>query len=250
MKRFSFIFLITALFSLMTLPVFAQTATDTATTTGDKAQQIEDLKDRLATKVAELRQSKRMAAYGTIKSVSISTFVVETKTKDLKIELTDDLKVFQVLKGKRTELKSENLEKGDVVTVFGEYDTTLELLQAKAVFIQGTIPTQLIGKITEVKKEDYTLTVEATDKTVYTIDFETTTKTNLWNGSALVKGGFSSFIVGDTVFITGSIVPKKENRMSATRITDIPPQVRGAVTSITPTASSTVSATKKPSPTP
>ncbi len=243
MKRLS-ILCVTVFLSIIIHPVFAQETPADVTPTTDKTQQIEDLKDRLATKVAELRQSKRMAAYGTIKSVSISTFVVETKTKDLKIELTDDLKVFQMLKGKRTELKTDNLEKGDVVTVFGEYDTTLELLQAKVVFIQSAPPVQLMGVVTETDKKEYTVTVETTDKTIYTIDFETTTKTNLWNGTTLEKGGFSSFVVGDIIFVTGTAVPKKENRISATRITDFPSQVRGATTSNAASPSATPKTTR------
>lgn len=246
MKQIS-TFLIALCFLIITLPVHAQSATSAAATPSDeKSQQIEDLKDRLATKVAELKQSKRMAIYGTIKSVSISTFVVETKTKDLKIELTDDLKVFQVLKGKRTELTTDNLEKGDVVTVFGQYDTTLELLQAKIAFIQNaTALVQITGTVKETNKADYTITLEASDKKTYTIDFETTTKTNLWNGTTLEKGGFSSFVAGDIIFVTGAAVAKKENRISATRIADIPSQVRGAVTSVTPTKSAFPSAAAK-----
>lgn len=244
--------LLTAIYACsIAMPVYAQTATGAATTESEKTQQIEDLKDRLATKVAELRQSKRMAAYGTIKSVSISTFVVETKTKDLKIELTDDLKIFQVLKGKRTELKTDNLEKGDIVTVFGEYDTTLELLQAKMVFIQTAQPLQIAGKITATSKEDYTIIIETTDNNTYTIDFETTTKTNLWNGTALEKGGFSAFGTGDVIFVTGTAVAKKENRISASRITNLPSQVRGATTaSNTATPSATPKTTSKVAPTP
>lgn len=246
MKRLSTLIIALCFFAIA-LPVHAQTATAAATTTpaDSKSQQIEDLKDRLATKVAELRQSKRLAAYGTIKSVSISTFVVETKTKDLKIELTDDLKVFQMLKGKRTALKTDNLEKGDIITVFGEYDTTLELLQAKVVFIQAAAPMQIAGTVTATNKDDYTVTIETTDKKTYTVDFETTTKTSLWNGTALEKGGFSTFIAGDTIFVTGAAVPKKENRVSATRITDLPSQVRGAATSIAPTKSASPSAAAK-----
>ncbi len=233
-------------------PVVAQTATlsATPTTATDKAQQLESLKDRLATKVAELRQSQRMAVFGTIKSVSISTFTVETKTKDLKIELTDDIKVFQMLKGKRTALKTDNLEKGDIVTVFGEYDNTLELLKTSVVFIQGVAPLQVSGTITETNKTDYTITITAPDSKTYIIDFETTTKTSLWNGSALVKGGFSTFTVGDIIHVTGSAVAKKENRISASRIVDITPQVKGASTSATPTKAATPTTILKTTPTP
>ncbi len=208
-------------------------------TVSDKAKQIDDLKERLATKVAELKQSQRQAIYGTIKSVSVSTFTVETATKDLKIELTDDIKIFQKIKGIRTELKIENLAKEDIVAVFGEYDATLELLKAKVVFIQAAHPVRIAGIITEVNKTDYTITIQTTDAKTYTIDFETTTKTSVWNGKELAKGGFSKLLVGNTIHVTRSTVPKKENRVSATRITNISEKVATATATITPTASLT-----------
>ncbi|MFH0749642.1 MAG: hypothetical protein V1917_01840 [Candidatus Gottesmanbacteria bacterium] len=236
MKTTLFITIISLFLLSISSSVVAQTATlSTTPTVSDKAQQLENLKDRLATKVAELRQSQRMAIFGKIKSVSISTFTVETKTKDLKIELTDDIKIFQILKGKRTELKTDNLEKGDVVTVFGEYDSTLELLKAKVVFIQGIDPVRASGTITDVKKIDYTITIESGDKKIYIIDFETTTKTAIWNGSTQEKGGFSKFTLGDIIHVTGTAVPKKENRISASRILTVIGQIKGVTTSVTPT---------------
>ena len=212
-------------------------------TVSDKAKQIDDLKERLATKVAELKQSKRQAIYGTIKSVSVSTFTVETATKDLKIERTDDIKIFQKIKGVRTELKIENLEKGDIVAVFGEYDATLELLKAKIVIIQSSDPLRIAGKITEMSKSDYTITIQTTDSKTYTIDFETITKTSVWNGKELQKGGFSKLIPGDIIHVTGTAVPKKENRVSATRITNLG---GGTLPSPTPATTASPSATIKP----
>lgn len=225
-------------------------ATESATpTVSDKAKQIDDLKERLATKVAELKQLQRQAFYGTIKSVSVSTFTVETATKDLKIELTDDIKIFQKIKGTRTELKVENLEKGDIVTVFGEYDATLELLKAKVVFIQSTDPIRIAGNITEVNKTDYTITISSADTKTYTIDFETTTKTSVWNGKELEKGGFSKLIVGNTIHITGSAVAKKENRISAARITNLGSDVNESTVTITPTPTEIASPTATIKPT-
>jgi len=220
-------------------------------TVSDKTKQIDDLKERLATKVAELKQSQRQAIYGTIKSVSVSTFTVETATKDLKIELTDDIKIFQKIKGIRTELKIENLEKGDIVTVFGEYDATLELLKAKVVFIQSAGPIRIAGIITEVNKTDYTITILTADTKTYTIDFETITKTSVWNGKELQKGGFSKLIVGNIIHVTGSAVAKQENRVSAARITNI---IGSDTQTVTPTEkvaspSATIKPTAKTTPT-
>lgn len=223
----------------------ATTPTNTTSptpTVSDKAKQIDDLKDRLATKVAELNQSQRQAIYGTIKSVSVSTFIVETATKDLKIELTDDIKIFQKIKGTRTALTTDDLAKGDIVTVFGDYDATLELLQAKMIFIQSTDPVRVSGTITEVNKTDYTITINTLDSKTYTIDFETTTKTSLWNGTALEKGGFSKLNVGNIIHVTGTAVAKQENRVSATRILNISPEA----TSPSASPSATIKPTVKP----
>lgn len=228
-----------------------QDSTSPAPTVSDKTKQIDDLKERLATKVAELKQSQRQAIYGTIKSVSISTFTVETATKDLKIELTDDIKIFQKLKGVRTALTIDDLAKGDLVTVFGEYDATLELLKAKVVFIQSADPIRVAGKITEVNKTDYTITIVTSDTKTYTIDFETITKTSVWNGKELEKGGFSKLVVGDIIHVTGTAVAKQENRVSAARITNIgsdTPAVTPTEKVASPTA--TIKPTTKTTPTP
>lgn len=238
------------------------TATPSATPTETKSQKLEDLKDRLATKVAELNTTERRAIYGTVKSTSISTITVETTTKDVKIELTDDIKVFQMLKGKRTELKIENVEKGDVVTVFGQYDTAVEILKAKVIFIQGTGDTQRIfGTITDAKKADYTLTVETGNGKSFVVDFETITKTSTWSSDkGIEKAGFSKLLVGDTVTILGTPVAKKDNRLSALRILDLG-NLSGEKPATTPTptekgeatassAKATATPTKSPTPTP
>ncbi|MFA5942809.1 MAG: hypothetical protein WC798_04065, partial [Candidatus Paceibacterota bacterium] len=144
-----------------------------ATIAPTKNQQVEDLKERLATKVAQLRQSERRAIYGTVKSTTISTLTIETANKNIKIELTDDIKVFQNLKGKRTALTVENVTKNDIVSVFGDWDTAVEVLKAKVIFIHTTDMTKRVfGTIAEVKKTDYTITLTTKDEKTYTIDFE------------------------------------------------------------------------------
>jgi len=208
-------------------------STSSATITPTVNQKVEDLKDRLATKVAQLNQSERRAIYGTVKTTTISTITVETATKNIKIELTDDIKVFQVVKGKRTELKIEDVVKNDVVSIFGNWDTAVEVLKAKVIFIHDTTNAllRISGTVTEVKKSDYTITLKTNDEKIYTIDFETTTKTNVWTkDKEIEKGGFSKLVSGDTLYVVGTEVPKKENRISASRILNI-----GTLTGTKPT---------------
>lgn len=200
------------------LTTVASAATPSATN-----QKIEDLKDRLATKVAELRQTSQRAIYGTVKSTSVTSFLVETKTKDVKIEQTDDIKVIQYLKGERTTLTSEDIAKGDNVTVFGDYDTTLDLLKATIVVIQSPALQRISGTVTARDDKEYTLTIKNPQGVTYIVDIEKSTKTRMWDREKkeVVKSGFSKIAAGNVVHIVGFPVPKKENRVSADRILDL-----------------------------
>lgn len=219
-------------FTLSASAAYAQTSTSSS-------KQVEDLKERLATKVAQLRQTQRRAMYGTVKTVTLTSITIATKTKDIKIELSDNITVIQIRKGERTKLTIDDVEKGDTVTVFGDYDATLDLLKAKVIFIDGVVPTMINGEVTDVNRTDFTLTLKMQDGTSYVVDIENGTKTLRWNkDDGITKSGFSKVTVGDTVHVVGTPVPKKENRMSALRVLDISP----------PTA--TPSATPKLTPTP
>jgi len=226
-----------AILFLFPVGTLAVEASPTATAVPVKNKQVEDLKERLATKVAQLRQTERRAIYGTVKVTTISTFTIETTSKDVKIELTDDIKVFQMLKGKRTALTTEDVAKGDVVSVFGDWDTAVEVLKAKVIFIHNSneTMTRVFGTITESKKTDYTITMESKDGKTYVIDFETATKTSVWSkDKGIEKGGFSKLIAADTIVVIGTPVPKKENRISAMRILTL-----GNLTGEKPTATPT-----------
>lgn len=257
-------FLMTIAMSLtLASRVFAATASPSGTPTptvkptpDSKQLQIESLKERLATKVAELRQTQSKAVFGTVKSTSVSTLVLETKTKDVKIELTDDIKVAQILKGSRTKLTIEDVKKGDSVTIFGSYDSTLDLLKATYIFIQNKQPDRVTGVATEINRDDFTLTIRTAEERLIIIDIETTTRTVRWDGTTVVKSGYSKVAVGDTLHITGLAVPQKENRYSAIRIMDLgnlSGNVPSPATTPTPIESPTIKATSSailtPSPT-
>ncbi len=241
--------LIIAIFTFV-LTAHAATPTPRAnpTETASKTKQIEDLKERLATKVAELRQTQRRAIAGVIKTVSVSTITVETKTKDVKIELSDNIKVFQILKGVRTKLSFESLEKNDPVVVFGQFDSTLDLLKANVIFIQATPLTRVTGIVKEIDKSEFTVTIATSEGISNIIDIETFTKIFQWTKEqGIAKSGFSKLAVGDTLHVLGTPFPKKENRLSATRILDPGALLSNTTPTNTPAAQATTpTVTTKP----
>ena len=235
--------------------IMAAPATPSATPTDATAKQINDLKDRLATKVAQLRQTQRRAIFGTVKSVSVSTITVATATKDIKIELIDEVKVIQYLnpgptgvKGQRTKLTTNDIAKGDTVVVFGDYDATVDILKANVIIIQNTFPKRIAGTVTAIDKTEFTITVKTNDGQSYIVDIETTTKTFLWDATnGIQKGKFSKITVGDTVSVVGPAPAKKENRFSADRILDLG-NVSGGAPTQTPSPNPTITGSPTPSP--
>ncbi|HLD24605.1 MAG TPA: hypothetical protein VJB96_01675 [Patescibacteria group bacterium] len=229
------------------------TATPKALTQATGSANLDDLKARLATKVAELRTVVKRAMYGTVKSVSVTSATVETKTKDIKIELTDDVMVTQLISGKRTTLPIEDLEAKDTITVFGAYDETLDLLKAQYIFIESpSVTARISGTVADVDREEFVVIVKTREGRMLSIDIEKATKTTVWTaGGGVVKGGFSKIAVGDTIHVIGKPVAKAENRVSATRILDLG-NITGAAVSPTPTSSpeASPSATRKPTPKP
>lgn len=226
-------------------------ATGSATTPPAKLNAIDDLKERLATKVAELRTSQKKAIAGTVKSVTVSTVTVETTTNEVKIELTDDIKVIQTIKGKRTTLSTGDLAKGDSVVVFGDYDSSLDLLKAKVIVIQSALPKFVSGVITKIDKEEYTVTIQSPDETSSVIDIEKYTVVYGYTKDAgMSKSGFTKLALGETIAVAGTPNAKIEKRMSALRIISI-----GNLTGATPTPTiestptASPSATVKPKPT-
>ena len=266
MKRF--VILLLLLLAVFTPAVSAATPTPTpikselvASASGTqvptkKVTVLDDLKDRLATKVAELRQSQKKALFGLVKAITISTLTMETKTSDVKIELTDTIKVFQTLKDKRTELTIDDVTKGDSVVIFGDYDTSLDLMKSKIIVIQNPVPERIHGTVSAIDTKEYTISVETSEKQTYVIDIEKYTTVSMYvKADGVTKSGFSKIAVGSTVFVSGKANAKIANRISADRILDI-----GNLSGITPTPSITStpvatesavpSSTKKVTPTP
>lgn len=220
-KRTYIILLFTILCLFPIVPVHAQTA---STSAGKPPVKVDDLMDRLATRVAQLSQTQKKAITGTVNSVSVSSFTLETATKNYKIELPDTLKVIQMIKGKRTELTQEDIAKGDIVTAFGGYDETIDTLRASVVWIEPAKPLfKLTGIVDSVDKTDYSFTVKTPEKQTITVDFETSSKLSIFNGVDITKGGFSKITPKSSIIITGTAVPNKANRYSATRILILQP---------------------------
>ncbi len=200
------------------------TATSSPSIAPTQEKEIQILKDKIATKVAELREKNNRAIGGTItaldpSSISVQDFYENNYVIRLDSTLT---KYYQVSTPNNKEIKFSDLKKGEYVFASGViHDKEID---ANSVYRDEQFIV-LSGKITQVDKTNYALTVLTSDKDTYTLEIETGTKQEMLNIKTLniESTGFSKIKEGDTIhFVVKRTGSEKDNTYSARKILIIP----------------------------
>lgn len=222
MKReISFIIVITVItiiiFNFGSNRLLAASPATPSSTVIDKLKQIEILKEKIATKVAEIRASEKAGIYGTVKSATKSKLNIKTKTSETTVDYLDDAIFYSLTDTEKAEISASKIKEGDQIVAFGYFDNTKTTLSAKFIYLTPKT-LHLIGKIADIDKEGYTITVKEPQGNML-VDIETYSKIYLLaTDKKLAKGGFSKLKIGDIAHVAGIPNSKEENRLSATRI--------------------------------
>lgn len=203
----------------------------------DKLRKIEQLKEKIATRVAQLRENEKGATQGTVKKIENNQITIIHNGQGEIINYSEDTLFYSLTKEGKTETSIKKVNEGQNIVIFGYFDEKKEILSAKYVYLTPDASFKIIGKIIDIDKSNYTITIKQPRE--LKVDIETSTKNYLISkDNTLVKGGFSKFKIGDIIHVQGVINSKDENTITATRI------LLGL-----PGLSPSLSATPSPSPT-
>lgn len=245
-KIFVLGFIILGLILLKTENVKAAVATPsgTVTPTSVRSEQITQLKDRIATKVAELKILAPQVVVGTIKTLSDQKIVMTVNDEDLSIDISDDttLLQFDQDQNKKT-LKIAGLETGQKILVWGNLNKETNIMTADTV-VARDFPLVFVGQIKSVDKKNYQFLVSSDGKDLpYLFDVNPPTKIAvLANDNSTAKIGFSKLLSGQIVYVYGFVGDKTKTGqvlLSAKRIIVL------SQPEVTPTPSATPTPTKK-----
>lgn len=214
------------LYCLLTSSVtIAQTPSETASSSPTVVvdKDIQQLKDKIANKVSEIRKQNNRAISGFVTSIDGDNMKLSTSGEVNQVKFDDSLtKVFKVLGTTKKEIKKEDISKNDYVIVSGVVADNI--ITANVVLIDENFVADS-GKITEINKENYNIKVLTSDKSTYSLDIETSTKQYMINIKTLLSEtiGFSKLKEGDTVhFVVKKTGLEKDNNYSATKILIVP----------------------------
>lgn len=213
-----------ARFAVGQSPIAAATdSPDLVSPTVDK--QIQNLKDKIASKVEELRKKDEKATAGSITEVKdgIISFTTIDDQK-LKVKSDDSLtKIYQIAGTVKKEKKLSDLKKGDYIIVTGPLMG--ETINANFIYQDEQFLIKA-GKVTEVNKDNYYIKVLTNDKDNYTLDFETYSKTSMLNVKTMdvEKVGFSKIKEADVIHfvVSKNEEGKEKNRYPVSKVLIIP----------------------------
>ncbi len=182
--------------------------------------EINNLREKVASKVAELNLVEKRGSLITVTQISGNKITGNDFQNTTRIIDVDELTKFASPSAKSFGIS--DITPGSKISVIGLYNKQSKRLLAR--FISSkSLPTFLSGIITEIDKVNFTITVVSESKKNTLIDIENITKTsNYSEEEGMVKLGFSKLIVGNRVHIVGFDNIDEKNRISATRVLVLP----------------------------
>lgn len=203
------IILILILFLLTTTTASAQTIEN----------QIDDLKERIASRVAQLKLVEKRGIIGIVESASPTQIRLTDVKGDTRLVDVDELTKFE---GDNDSFGISDIEEGDNLGVLGLYNKQSRRVLARVVSLIS-VPKYIIGVVESVDEENFSFDVALKDNKVITVDVETTTSTSSYTKKdGLVKAGFSKVTVGQNVIVSGEARESDEESMTASKIIIFP----------------------------
>ncbi len=232
-------------------PVLAVSATSSATATpaNVRDQQITDLKNRIATKVAELKILSKTALVGTVKTLSDQKIVITVPNSDISLEISsEDTRLSQIDQdGNSKSLKIDKLTTGQKIIAWGTYNSETQNMTADAI-VARDFPQTFVGQIKSVDKKNYQFLVTNQGKDLpYLFDVNPPTKISLLkDDNNFSRSGFSKLAAGQTVYVWGFIGDKTKDGQTllSTKRIIVLSQAESTASSPTSTPTATPKATK------
>lgn len=197
---------------------------------------IQELKEKVADKVAELKKEKLGGITGNLQSASEEALIITIDEVEYSVQLDEDTHIYSLDKNlKKQEIKLTDIDKNEIITVIGTIDTEEKTAQA-LVIVKRTSPLSLVGKVDSVSTKDGTITLTTLEGETQTVDYEVSTKSLMFDPQKqeTVKIGLSKITEGAKIHVWAI---KNEETTSALRILILPDSLQVSKEKVTPTKS-------------
>lgn len=204
-------------------------------------KQVDALKSKIASKVAELNLVEKRGLYGTVTDATTSQITLRDLNNQTRFIDVDELTKFS--SSVSDTFGISDVKKGMILGILGIYNKDSERLQARVVNQENPLPQFAYGAVISTDKTNYNLIIAKENGLRNLVDIETVTKIYAFSGGTLAKSGFSKILDGEPIIVIGFYDAADKNKIIGSRIIlfpDITPSAKIDLTKILPT---TVSST-------
>ncbi|MEK7517770.1 MAG: hypothetical protein AAB583_04425 [Patescibacteria group bacterium] len=206
------IFLVSLFSLLFTNNAYSQTITQ-----GIKEQLITNI----ASRVAQLRLVEKRGIIGTVTNATNTQITILDIQNNTRFVDVDELTKFSSPKLK-TAYGISDITKGTTLGILGLYNKESRRILARFVNVVS-VPIVVRGGVAAVDDKNFTVDIVTIDDKKLIIDIGYTTTTYSYTSSGgYIKSGFSKIKEGYSIITVGSLDPKNENKISATRVVIFP----------------------------
>jgi hypothetical protein len=225
MKNFVILIIIGIFFIVRIYPALAVTPTSPSaqptseSTVENLSTQINKLKEKIATRVAQLKLVEKRGIVGTVQEVNgmiITLYDIHGKVRTVDV---DEITKFS--SNSKEAFGISDIKRGDKLSVIGLYNKDSQRILARFI-TKTTFPLFISGILIKKNNEDFTITVVTEDLKQYLADIEKVTKTNVFTGEQTERSGFSKLSIGERIVVIGYPHIKEKNRIVATRVIHFP----------------------------
>lgn len=182
--------------------------------------QINKLKDRIASRVAQLKLVEKRGVVGVVTDSSNTQITISELDNTIKFIDVDEITKFASPSAKES-FGISDIKQGQHVSILGNYNKQSRRILARFITVI-TKPQTIKGIIKDADNKNFTVTIISSDKE-YVIDVEDTTRTQAYTKKGgQQRSGFSKIQIGQIALITGTLKQNEPNRISAFRILILP----------------------------
>lgn len=204
-------------------PTSSPSVTDAPKTPTSEAlnNQINQLKERIASRVAQLKLVERRGMIGTVTEVTDTQITVNDVLGNTRFADVDELTKFSSPKTSGS-FGISDIAKGSKIGILGLYNKQSRRILARFVDVMNPSKT-VSGIVFGINSDNYNFTVVSEDGKQTEVEVETVTKTSSYTkGAGLSKSGFSKIKEGERIFVVGFSDTKDKNKFIASRIIIFP----------------------------
>lgn len=182
---------------------------------------INELKDRIASRVAQLNLVERRGAIGFVTDVSDTQITANDPQDNIRFIDVDELTKFSSPSAKEA-FGISDISKGSKIGVLGLFNKQSKRLLARFVDIL-ILPKSIHGSVSGIDKENFTIKIMTEKGEEILADIETTTKVKSYTKEdGLIKSGFSKIQENTRIILIGFVDTNDKNRVVASRILIFP----------------------------